>query len=473
MLAVIGATLFLSAAGQAQSWTPHQFGEVSFQAPANWAPTSRRGDRAIVLADPSGRELRVEWWLADEPFLGFSDIIAHKRITIGGKPATWRHSSFPNMQSIAALLDEKRKDRRQLLIVLEVPGREAATAVRLFDDILARFSFGLPAQGDAVAPRLAPAVAAPAAPQIPALASPMRDLAAQFGDGCEAVDLTAWNHPALAAIRTRKQARLEWAMLCRNRTLPVFGIDFDYDPQGSTRDFFLPLYDDVLRLSGGAGFAFVSIKDKLIIDVTRAGKDGLSVDFRQAPDLPAPSPQRSGAANLPPRPAAATKGPRPQADDQGEVRLFLARSSFSAPMDWTVRANPDQASIGFVRPDGKAEIKVLLWPAARPLPSVGVERQEHVVVAGAPAVRYRQRIVGGMAEHIVFEDGYADGSRIAVSYRALGEPIEVGAPIFDLFLLDLKLDDSPPGGWTPAGPPITPQADPFAGLDVSAFEKTR
>ena len=147
MLAAIGAILFLSAAGQAQSWTPHQFGEVSFQAPPNWAPTSRRGDRAIVLADPSGRELRVEWWLADEPFLGFSDIIAHKRITIGGKRATWRHSSFPNMQSVAALLDEKRKDRRQLLIVLEVPGREAATAVRLFDDILARFSFGVPAQG--------------------------------------------------------------------------------------------------------------------------------------------------------------------------------------------------------------------------------------------------------------------------------------------------------------------------------------
>ena len=140
-------------------------------------------------------------------------------------------------------------------------------------------------------------------------------------------------------------------------------------------------------------------------------------------------------------------------------------------MDWKVRANPDQNSIGFVRPDGKAEIKILLWPKSRPLPSVGVERLEHVVVAGAPAVRYRQRIVGGMAEHIVFEEGYADGSRISVCI-GLWRSDPGGAAIFDLFLLDLKLNDSPPGGWTPAGPPITPQADPFAGLDVSAFEKT-
>lgn len=319
----------------------------------------------------------------------------------------------------------------------------------------------------------APAVAPVAVAQISAPA-PIRDLTAQFGGGCEPVDIVAWGHPALTAIRARKQARLKWAMLCRSRTLPVFGIDFDYDPQGSTRDFFLRLYDDVLRLSGGTGIAFVSIKDKLIIDVTRASKDGLAVDFRQVPDMQEFLPPQDAAAV---RPAGVTTGPRTQADEQ-EERLFLARTSFSAPMGWTVRANSDQGSIGLIRPDGKAEIMVMLWPKARALPSVGLKQLKQVVVAGAPAVRFQQKIDGGVAEHIVFEESYANGSRILVSYRALGEPIEAGAQIFNLFLLDLKLNDSPPGGWTSAEQPITPKAntpktDPFDGLDMSAFEKTR
>ena len=472
-LAIIGAILSSSSTSYAQSWTTHRLAEATFEAPEGWAPTSSRGDRTIILADPSGRELRVEWWLQDEPFLGYSDIVSHKRIILGGKRATWRHSSFSSRQSIAAVVDEKRKDRRQLLIVLEVPGRDPVATIRLFDEILARVRFGKAGEkSGAPAGPPAPARAAPVLQKPAALSPQMKAAAAHFDRDCEAVDPAAWNHPALAAIRKRKQARLQWAMLCRNRSLPVLGMSFEFDPRGQTGDFFLPLYGDALQSGTEAAFSFVSLRDGLIIDLTRQGKDEIGVDYREAPELADAERQHSGArASDTAMPVAA--GASTPAPDRGDTRLFLARTSFSAPMEWEIRADPDQSAIGFIRPDGKAEIMVLLWPVQRPLSDTGIEQLEHVVVADAPAIRYRQKIAGGAAEHVFFEEGYADGSRISVSYRALGEPIEDGTAIFELFLADLKLNDSPPGGWTPAGAPLNDKADPFAGLDPSNFEKSR
>ena len=138
-----------------------------------------------------------------------------------------------------------------------------------------------------------------------------------------------------------------------------------------------------------------------------------------------------------------------------------------------MRHDTDQTAIGFLRPDGKAEIMVVLWPDARPLPSEGVERLEHVIVADAPAVRYRQKAVIGAVEHLFFEDGFPDGSRISVSYRVSGETIEEGAALLELFLADLDLDDAPPGGWVPVGPVRARGSDPLADLDMSSLEKPR
>lgn len=135
---IVGAMGLLHAPGRAETWTTYQVGEATFEVPAGWSTTRSRRNREIILSNAARWELRVEWWFQDEPILGYDDIISHKRITVGGKPATWTHSSFPNRMVITAVLDEKRKDGRKLLIVLEMPGRDATPAIRLFDDILAR-----------------------------------------------------------------------------------------------------------------------------------------------------------------------------------------------------------------------------------------------------------------------------------------------------------------------------------------------
>jgi hypothetical protein len=469
--ALVTVTLF-STETRAQDWTSHRLADVSFEVPSGWKPTSSRGDRALILADASGRELRVEWWVQDEPFLGYSDIVSHKRITIGGKRATWRHSSFPGRQSVAAILDEKRKDGRQLLLVLEVPGRDAGGAIRLFDDILGRVRFGKAGEPTATAPagRTAPLRPEPAM----VLTPQMRAVAAMIAPDCEAVALPGWTHPALPAIRARKQARLEWAMVCRNRGHAVFGVSFDLDPQGRTGAFFMPLYDEMLTKGGDAAFSFVSLRDKLIIDVSRPGKDEVNVDFREVPDLPdAATPIPGSGAVTPDDASRSTAKPWLPAPEQREARLFLGRASFSAPPGWEMRHDADQTAIGFLRPDGKAEIMVVLWPDARPLPSEGVERLDHVIVADAPALRYRQKVANGAVEHLVFEDGFPDGTRISVSYRASGETIEEGIVFLDLFLADLDLDDAPPGGWVPVGAIQARRGDPLADLDMSSFEKPR
>jgi hypothetical protein len=88
-------------------------------------------------------------------------------------------------------------------------------------------------------------------------------------------------------------------------------------------------------------------------------------------------------------------------------------------------------------------------------------------------LRYRQKVANGAVEHLVFEDGFPDGTRISVSYRASGETIEEGIVFLDLFLADLDLDDAPPGGWVPVGAIQARRGDPLADLDMSSFEKPR
>lgn len=150
------------AQSRADGWKAYRLAEVTFEAPAGWTQSSSERNREIILADPAGRKLRVEWWFEDEPILGYADIVSHKRITVGGKNATWVHSSFPDLHSVTAVLDEKRKDGRKFLMVLQAPGRDAAVTIRLFDEILARVSVGKPGEKRGEAPGQPPVAAAPA-----------------------------------------------------------------------------------------------------------------------------------------------------------------------------------------------------------------------------------------------------------------------------------------------------------------------
>jgi hypothetical protein len=106
------------------------------------------------------------------------------------------------------------------------------------------------------------------------------DLGPQLGKGCRPVDLNAWQHPALQTIRQRKEAHLQWVQLCAGDSYPVFGADFDFDPQGQTKDFFYPLFIDTLQANQGRPLAFVAIKDRLLIQVRQLGPD--QYDFNYA-----------------------------------------------------------------------------------------------------------------------------------------------------------------------------------------------
>ncbi len=680
LAALILMTMFGSGIGLADEWTAYRMGDVTFEAPADWKVTRQQRDRAFVLQSPKRDfELRVEWWFQDEPILGYDVIKSHKRIKVAGKPATYIHSVFPNGQTLMVVLDEKRRDGRKLLLVLESTARELSAISPLFDDLLARIRFGkssaatpkrrvngktkqqaekeqakqqqsgqtagaaaidrnvlhdaagqfalrypagwrkgvterdgtrvvtlsspdgqaliliaaltgtaerdlsgrvedfegmyydnsvlpnsiegdgdlrigslegryvdmlaqiYPVEGVRLAfsegrswlfkatsgdrayiaaflhARSAPAalqatlnesvkslrtgadavalvksgpaepVAAPVQRQTP-LSPQMKAVARHIADDCEAVALTAWNHSTLAVIRKRKQARLEWVMLCRNRSYPVYGINFDYDPQGRTSDFFNPLYDEMLSGNGDARFSFVSLRDKLIIDVARPAKDALSVDFREVPDLDSAPADRGGAISPPgveakpdkrqatdsPQDAAAGRTASPArpylpAPEDEEARVWLGPVSFEPPLGWQLQPDDSGRLMTIVRPDAGADILVILWPADRPMPSSGIERIEHDVIAGAPAIRLREKSGEIEIDHIFFEEPFADGSRLSIAYRAIGEPVEDGAPLLELLLASLDRTRPAPGGPTLWMPGQRMVADPFENLDTSEF----
>jgi hypothetical protein len=471
---------FGSGIGLADEWTAYRMGDVTFEAPADWKVTRRQRDRAFVLQNPKrDLELRVEWWFQDEPILGYDDIKSHKRIAVAGRPATLIHSAFPDRQTLTAVLDEKRPDGRKLLLVLESTAPGLSTISPLFDGLLARVGFG---KSSAVSPDR-PAVSNRAEPgqrQTP-LSSRMKAVAGHIADDCEPVSLATWKHPTLEAIRKRKQAHLEWVMLCRNRGYPVYGINFDYDPQGRTGDFFNPLYDEMLSRNRDAPFSFAVLRDKLIIDVTRPAKDGLSVDIREVPDLDDAPADRGAAtppARAPERPAAGAAASAAQpylpAPEDEEVRVWLGPVSFEPPSGWQLRPDDSGRLMAMVRPDPGAEILVILWPTEHPMPGTGIERIEHVVIAGAPATRLRIRSGRIDTDHIFFDERFADGSRLSVAYRATGEPIEDGAPLLELLLASLDRRLPAPAGptlWMSGG--SADAVDPFANLDTSELQSRK
>jgi hypothetical protein len=467
LAALIVVTTFGSRIGLADEWTAYRMGDVTFEAPADWTVARRQGDRAFILQSPKrDLELRVEWWFQDEPILGYDDIKSHKRIAVAGKPATYIHSVFADRQSLKAVLDEKRLDGRKLLVVLEATTPDLSAISPLFDELLGRVRFG---KSNAASPDRPP----PLSPQ-------MRAVAGHVADDCEAIAPATWNHPTLVVIRKRKQAHLEWVMLCRKRSYPVYGINFDYDPQGRTKDFFSPLYDEMLSQNQGAPFSFAVLRDKLIVDVTRPVKDGVSVDIRQLPDLDV-APADRGAATPPgveAKPdsrqvAAPAAQPYLPAPEDTEVRVWLGPVSFEPPSGWLLRPDDSGRLMAMVRPEPGAEILVMLWPAERPMPATGIARIEHVVIAGAPATRLLERSGQIDIDHIFFEEPFVDGSRLSVAYRAAGEPLEDGAPLLELVLA--SLDRRRPA---PAGPPLMSRefvraVDPFANLDASELQSRK
>ncbi len=95
--------------------------------------------------------------------------------------------------------------------------------------------------------------------------------------GCTSVDFGSWNHPTKSLL-IQKGAKLEKVQLCNNKRYPVFYVDFPYDPQGQTKDYFLPLYAEMKKANGGWPYSFVATSDNTIISI-KYGKKSMNVDY--------------------------------------------------------------------------------------------------------------------------------------------------------------------------------------------------
>ncbi len=95
--------------------------------------------------------------------------------------------------------------------------------------------------------------------------------------GCTSVDLGSWSHPTKSLL-IKKGAKLEQVQLCNNKRYPVFFVDFPYDPQGQTKDYFLPLYAEMKKANGGWPYSFVATSDNTIISI-KYEKKGMAIDY--------------------------------------------------------------------------------------------------------------------------------------------------------------------------------------------------
>jgi hypothetical protein len=268
---------------RAQDWTSYRLGEVRFEVPSDWTVLHQAGDRDISFESPAADyQFDASWWFPDEPLLGYDDIVFHSKTEVAGRRATYIHSVFPTDQTLTVALDEPRADGYRLLLRLSSPTHDFHDGSPVLDDILARVRFGGPEKPKQPSQQMTkprPPGGRPAPFEVQVSTS----FARQFGNPCEPVDLATFDHPTRGVIESRPEAHLLWLMLCGNRTYPVFGIDFDYDPQGATGDFFRPFFVEMLKANGRWSYSIAVPRDKLVIDVARQGKNGVSVDYRTVP----------------------------------------------------------------------------------------------------------------------------------------------------------------------------------------------
>jgi hypothetical protein len=139
-------------------------------------------------------------------------------------------------------------------------------------------------------------------------------------EGCLDLDLTQWRHKTRSVIEARKEAQLQWVKMCRNKTYPVFGVKFAYDPQTKTDDFFHPLFWDLLEANGYWPYSIVSIGDNVAVHVYQEKKFELLVDYE---NLATVNTQNSASAD----PGATVEGPVViGADDDPQAPLIAGKT---------------------------------------------------------------------------------------------------------------------------------------------------
>lgn len=297
---IMAAAILLAAAPMAAT-VPARGGEirdldgVRFEAPDRWAELARIQGKELGFVRPDSRgRLSIYWWLPDEPLLGAPDILSHEQIMVAGHPALLIHYDFYSEESLKAVFLVPRADGRQLVVSVDYPKGETADHRALLQRVLDSIRFDGEAPPPAAQagndterlitiPDEGVEADQPAQAAAPAAVDPswLKD---RFGSDCTMVDLQTWSHPVGDVLARAGANRLLWLALCQDRTYPVFGMAFDYDPRGATRDYFVPLWSDMLKANGNWAFTVVDAVDGVMIHVSREGRRGLTLDEE---DLPA------------------------------------------------------------------------------------------------------------------------------------------------------------------------------------------
>jgi len=95
---------------------------------------------------------------------------------------------------------------------------------------------------------------------------------------CHDVDLATWQHPTRTLLE-KNNFQLERIQLCNGGHYPIFQVQAPYDPRGQTKDFFLPLYEDMRKANGKWPYALVVSSDAVVVYVSYPKADHISLDY--------------------------------------------------------------------------------------------------------------------------------------------------------------------------------------------------
>ncbi len=180
----------------------------------------------------------------------------------------------------------------------------------------------------------------------PAIPGELAAFGRRFATDCRPADQAGLPPAIRKVIAARPQAHFQWALMCRQNTFPVLGIEFDYDPRGATDDFFHPLYWDLLQANGALPYALVVPRDGLLVRVRSPGPDEIAFTFDDVPPITATLPPVT--AGTTPQTSAGTDSPAPAAtpDDllrEGETQSLSLFNGTLEGSVWSKYGRPASA----------------------------------------------------------------------------------------------------------------------------------
>ncbi|NVZ23709.1 hypothetical protein [Pseudomonas costantinii] len=95
---------------------------------------------------------------------------------------------------------------------------------------------------------------------------------------CHDVDLATWQHPTRTLLE-KNNFQLERIQLCNGGHYPIFQVQAPYDPRGQTKDFYLPLYEQMRKANGKWPYALVDSSDAVVVYVSYPKGDSISLDY--------------------------------------------------------------------------------------------------------------------------------------------------------------------------------------------------